>query len=170
MSLLLTLGTQAPKNHFRLLNDKSGIGGGFQTGCRTDDTVHIDRQAATSADDVMVGVSDSRLIACRMTGRLDTSDEASPFQNVQVVIHRLGGECAEPLAGGIRDGFRIPMLSLALDRQEYGETGCGHPQTGPAKGFVKGEFAWCHIAHYRRLIRNQSIVRKSKLWVASGST
>ena len=151
LSFLLTLGTQAPKNDFRLLDDKSMIGGWLQTGSRADRAVHIGGQTAAAADDVMVVVSHPRLIASRMAGRLDASDEAGLLQDVQVVVHGLGGERAEPLAGSVRNGFRIPMLSLAQDRHEYGETGRGHPQTGPAKGFVKCEFVRRHRYHYRPL-------------------
>jgi hypothetical protein len=127
MRLLLTLGTQAPKNYFRLLNDESMRGGWLQTRSRADRAVHIGSQTAPAADDVMVVVSHPRLIARRMAGRLDAPDEASLLQDVQIVVHGLRGERTEPLAGRSCYGFRIPMLSLAQDRPEYGEAGRGHP-------------------------------------------
>ena len=132
MSLLLTLGTQAPKNHFRLLDDKSMIGGWLQTGSRTNGAVHIGSQTATAADNVMVVVSHPRLIARRMAGRLDASYEASLFQDVQIVIDGLGGEGADPLARGVCNGFHVSMLSLAQDRYKDSESGRGYPQAGPA--------------------------------------
>lgn len=89
--------------------------GGLQTGSRANGTVHIGSETATAADNVMVVVSHPRLIASRMTGRLDTSDEAGLHQDVQIVVYGLGGERAEPLAGGVCNGFRIPMLPLAYD-------------------------------------------------------
>ena len=113
------------------------IGGWLQAGSRADGAVHIGSQAAAAADNVMVVVSHPRLIASRMAGRLDASDEPRLLQDVQIVVHGLGGERAEPLAGSVGDGFRIPMLSLAQNRREYGEPGRGHPQTGLAQGFVK---------------------------------
>jgi hypothetical protein len=161
MSLLLTLGTQTPENHLRLLDDKSMIGGWVQTGSRANCAVHIGSQTAAATDNVMVVVSHPRLIASRMAGRLDASDEAGLFQDVEIVVHGLGRERAEALAGGVCNGFRIPMLSLAQDRHEDGESGCGHPQTGPAKGFVKGGFVGRHINHYRIIFWNESIVQNT---------
>ena len=107
----------------------------------------------------MVIVSDPRLIARRMAGRLDAPDEARFLQDVQIVIHGLRGKCAEPLARGVRDGFRIPMLSYAQDRQEYGETGSGHPQAG-AGAVTHGGWIRPSVIpdHYRRLIWNESMV------------
>src|SRR6202044_1547647 len=123
MSQLLALGTQAPKNNFCLLDDKSMIGGWLQTGCRANGAVHIGCQTATAADNVMGVVPHPRLIAGRMARGLDASDEASLLQDVQIVVDRLGGERAEPLAGSVCNGFRIPMLSFALNGSEDGETG-----------------------------------------------
>ena len=137
MSLLLTLGTQAPEDHFRLLDDKPMIGGWFQAGSVTDRAVHIGRKAAATADNVMGVVSHPRLVARRMAGRLDASEQTGILQDMQIVVHGLGGKRAEPLAGGVCDRICIPMLSLAQDRRKHGEPGCGHPQPGPAKGFVK---------------------------------
>ena len=110
------MGTQTPKNYFRLLDDKSMIGGWLQAGSRAYRAVHIGGQTAAAADKVMVIVSHPRLIARRMAGRLDTSDKPRFLQDVQIVVHGLGGERAEPLAGSVCNGFRIPMPTLALDR------------------------------------------------------
>lgn len=91
------------------------IGGWLQTGGCANHAVYIGSQAAAAADKVMVVVSHPRLVTRRMAGRLDASDKASLFQDMQIVVYSLGGECAESLAGGVCDGFCIPMLSLAQD-------------------------------------------------------
>jgi hypothetical protein len=95
------------------LDEESMIGGRLQAGCRADGTVYISSQTAAAADDMVVVVSHPCLIASRMPGRLDASDEASRLQNVQIVVYGLSGECAESLARGICDGVRIPVLLLA---------------------------------------------------------
>ena len=148
LRLLLTLGTQAPKNNFRLLDDKSMIGGWLQAGRRADHAVHICGETAAAADDVMVIVSDSRLIPCRMAGRLNASNESDLLQDMQIVVHGLRRERSDPLAGGVCNGFRIPMLALALDRPEYGEPRRSHSQTSFAKGFLKFGFDERHGSHY----------------------
>jgi hypothetical protein len=79
LNCLLALGTQAPKDDFGLLDNKSMIGGGFQAGGMTYGTVHIGRHTAAAADDVMVIVSHPCLIASRMTRRLDAPDKACLF-------------------------------------------------------------------------------------------
>jgi hypothetical protein len=116
LSLLLTLGTEAPKNYLCLLDDKSMISRWLQAGSRANRAVHIGSETTAAADDMMVVISNTRLIARRMAGRLDASDEASLLQDVQIVVYGLEGERAEPLPGSIRNGFRIPMLSLLQDR------------------------------------------------------
>jgi len=166
---LLTLGTQAPEDHLRLLDEKSMAGGWLQTGSRSNRAVHIGGKSATAADKVMVVISHPSLIASRMAGRLDASEEASLLQDVQIVVNGLGGERAEPLAGRVCNGFRIPMLALAQDGREYGETGCGHPQTCPAKGFLKCRYVRCHNTDYILSIRNQSIVRMVKIYIGCRS-
>ena len=65
---------------------------GSKQGGRADRAVHIRGRSAAAADDVMVVIADPRLIAARMAGRLDSSDKPRLLQNVQVVIHGLGGE------------------------------------------------------------------------------
>ncbi len=169
MSLLLALGTQAPENDLRLLNDKSMVGGGLQAGGCADRAVHVGGQAATAADKVMVVVSHPRLKAGRMAGRLNASDEAGLLQGVEIVVYGLGGERAEPLTGGVCNGFRIPMLSLAQDRPEDGEPGRGHPQTSPVQSFVECGFVGRHQNHCRILIWNESRVGKVKFWIATGT-
>lgn len=118
IGLTLTVWAQAPKNDFRLMDDKSVVGGRFQTGSRADSAVHIGCQTATAADKVMVIVANARLIACRMAGRLDSSNKPSLLECVQIVVNGLCGEGAKPLAGSDRNGLRIPMTPLALDRHE----------------------------------------------------
>ena len=158
MRLYLTLGTQAPKNYFRLLNNEPTIGGRLQTGGGADRAVYVGSQPAMAADKVMVVISHSRLVAGRVTGGLDASEEARFFHEAQIVIHGLSGESAEPLAGGVRNGFRIPMLSFAQNRQKDGKTGRRHAQTDLAKGFMKCGFIRRHTNYYTLLIWNESTV------------
>jgi hypothetical protein len=84
-----------------------------------------------------------------VAGGLDTTDKPRLLQNVEVVIHGLGGERAEALACGLGDGLRIPMLSLAEDGGEYGQSRACHPETRFAKGFVKLMCVRRHIFHYK---------------------
>ena len=121
------------------------IGGWLQAGSRADSAVHIGSETAPAADNVVVVISHPRLIARRMAGRLDASEEPGLLQNVQIVVYGLRGERAEPPTRGDGDRFRVAMLSFAQDRREYGETGRGHAQTGPAQGFVMGRFFGRHI-------------------------
>lgn len=127
------------------------IGGWLQAGRRADRAVHICGETAAAADDVMVIVSDSRLIPCRMAGRLDTADKPRFLQDVQVVIHCLGGERTEPFAGGVCDRFRIPMLSLAHHGSKDGKPRRGHPQACLTKGYVKCGSVRYHMRYYRLL-------------------
>ncbi len=144
------------------------IGGWLQTGRRADRAVHIGGQTAAPADDVMVVISHPRLVASRMAGRLDASDEADILKNVQIVVHGLCGERAETRAGSVCNGFHVPMPALALHRHEYGEAGRRHPQTGPAKGVGNCRFVRRHCCHYRFSIWNESTVRRIQFLIAIG--
>ena len=145
------------------------IGRRLQTGSRANCTIHIGSQTTVAADNMMVVVSHPRLVASRMAGRLDAPDQAGFLQNMQIIVHGLERERPKPLAGNISNGFRIPMLPFALDRQEYGETGCGYSQTDRLKGFVNCDFVGGHLDYYRRLIWNESIVRTIPFWIVSVS-
>ena len=102
------------------------IGGWFQARSRPDRTIYIGSQPAPAADDVMVIIPHTRLVASRMTGRLNAPDETSLLQRVQIVVDCLSGESAESFSGCDSNGFRITMLPLAQNRHEYGEAGGGH--------------------------------------------
>ena len=135
---MLTLGTQAPKDDLRLLHGKSVRGGGFQTGGRANGAVHIGSSSAAAADKMMVVVSDPRFVAGRVTGRLNTPNEARPLQRMQIVVDGLRGKCAETGAGRVRNRFGVKMLSDTLNRGKHGEAGGGHAQARYAQGLVKG--------------------------------
>lgn len=145
LSNLLTLGTQAPEDDLRLLDEKSMIGGRLQTGSRTDGAVHIGGETASAADDVVVVVSHPRLVACRVSGRLNASNEPRLFQSMQIVVHGLCGERAEALPCGVRNGLRIRMSAFSMNRRKHGEAWCGHPQPGFAKRFLKCGFVERHV-------------------------
>jgi hypothetical protein len=124
------------------------VGGWFKTRSRASGAVHVDRFAASAAYDVMVVVSNPRLVSGGMTRRLNSPDEADILEDVQIVIHGLGGECAEPLASGDCNGVRVPMLPLAHDRHKYSDARGGNTQTGPVQGFVDCVLIGGHVKHY----------------------
>ena len=96
------------------------IGRRLQTGSFAYGAVHIGGQTAAAADNVVVVVAHPRFVAGRMARGLDTAYKARFRQDAQIVVDRLRGERAEPLTGSVRNGFRIPMLSLAQNGGEYG--------------------------------------------------
>jgi len=145
---LSALGTEAPKDDLSLLDDKSVCGGRLQAGCRADSAVHICGHSAAATDEVVVIIAHPPLIAAWVAGRLDSSHKPRFLQDVQVVIHGLGGERTQLLTGGFRDGFRVPVLSCAQNGREDGQAGRSHPQACLPKGFVKWMCVRKHTLHY----------------------
>ena len=129
MSRVLALGTEAPENHFRLLDNKSMIDGRLQAGSLTDGTVHIGGCAAAPTDDMVVIVADACLVARRAVGGLNATHQPGFDQGIQVVVDSLRGEGSQTGAGGDRDGLRIVMLVSRFDGGDHGEPWGGNAQS-----------------------------------------
>jgi len=137
VSVLPALGTDAPKDDLCLLDDKAVVGGRLQAWSRADSTVDIRGRSAASTDNVMVVVANPRLIAARVARRLDASHKPRVLQDAKIVVYCLSGKRPQLLADGVRDGFRIPMLSFAKDSSQDGKPLRSHAQTCLANRLAK---------------------------------
>jgi hypothetical protein len=108
------------------VNNEAVGGGWLQAGGFSYGAVYISGLAAEATDYMVVVISHPRFKASRMAGWLNPSYQPRIHENMKVIIYRLCGERAKPLASGLRNRFRISMLAPTLDRSEYCKPRPGH--------------------------------------------
>jgi hypothetical protein len=93
----------------------------------------------------MVVVSYPRLIPRGVARKLNATYQSRFYQEMQVIVDRLGGERAEPFAGNVRDLDYVAVLSSALHGGEDGKARRGHAKSRRPKSFRDGEFIQRHV-------------------------
>ena len=124
----LAVGADAPEGHFALVDRKSVALGPLHARGLTDHAVHVGHRAADPADDVVVVVADSILVASDRAARLDAAHEIPLDEHAEGVVHRLTGDRAELRPDDVGE-FLGRCVRMFGDRTHYADALCGDLET-----------------------------------------
>ena len=132
--VVLAVGAQAPVGDLRLVEAEAARVGGFQAGRLADGAVHVDREPAGAADEVMMVVADARLVARGPAGRLDAAREPGAVQRLADVVRGLDGDAARRPRGRARSpGRRAGGRATASSTASTDDPGRGDAEPGSAQ-------------------------------------
>lgn len=110
--------------------------GRLQAGSWPHDAVHVHGPAAAAADQVVVVVTGSGLVARGRPGALDATDETGGTECLEAVVHGLGGHLTQPLPSAGHDGADGEVLLRVVEHGEHGQPGSGDPKTCLAEALL----------------------------------
>lgn len=111
------VGAQAPVDDLGLIDEKAVVVRRGKAGRLADGTVDICDGPAGPADEMMVVVTHTRLVAGDGTGRLDPPHQTRSGQGMQHVVHGLPGNVGQNGAHGPEDRLRVGMWTLVHSYQ-----------------------------------------------------
>ena len=110
----------APEGHLGFIDGVARRIRSGEAGCGSHGTVDIDHRAAAAADEVMVVVTDSSLVARSGSGGFDAPHDPRIHQCRQRVVHRLLGDRPDVVACSLGHDVGCRMGSRR-HRLKYGE-------------------------------------------------
>lgn len=110
----------------------------------TDGAVDVADQPTGAADEVVVVVPDSQLVACDRATRLDAAHDATFGEGVQRVVH---GLVRDPHGTRADSGDDLVGLGVGMrvDRVQHSQARAGHPQPGAAQQVLEFEPSASHL-------------------------
>lgn len=141
--VLLAGWAKAPEDHFGLIEHETMTFRGLQAGRGTYHAIDIVRGAASTAYQVMVVIAGLYLEQRGAAGRLDAAHQPGAHQQMQIVVHRLGRQSAQPFARRRRDGLRR-LVRQPLQRRQHRQSRRRHPQPGLLESLLQID----HVEHY----------------------
>lgn len=125
---MLAGGAQAPVHNLGFVYCIAVVLGGFQAWRSADGTINIHRGLASPADQVMVIVADAGFVQCRTSSGLDSPDDSSGDESIQVVVHGLSGQGAQPPPRRRSDKLSVFVFAVKLNRLKNRQALRSHSQ------------------------------------------
>jgi hypothetical protein len=127
-----TVRAHAPEDDVCLVNQVSGIGDGVETGGVADGAVDVRDLPAPAADEMVMIVTDSRLISGGAARGFYPAEQPSSVHRVQGVIDGLQGDVTDPTPHATVNGLHVQVVALPYGLHDR-QPGSGHPQACLAK-------------------------------------
>jgi hypothetical protein len=101
-----------PENDICLVNQVSGVGDRVETGGVADGAVDVRDLPALTADEMVVVVTDSRLISGGTARGFYPAEQSAALHRVQGVIDGLQGDLTDPTPHATVNGVHIQVVAL----------------------------------------------------------
>jgi hypothetical protein len=127
-----TVRAHAPENDIRLVDQVSGVGDGVEAGGVADGAVDVRDLPAPAADEMVMIVTDSRLVSGGTARGFYPAEQPAAVQRVQGVIDGLQGDLTDPTPNATVNGVHVQVVALPYGPHDR-HPGRGHPQACLAK-------------------------------------
>jgi serine phosphatase RsbU (regulator of sigma subunit) len=137
----------APVDDLGLVDDEPVVVGGVEAGRDADDALDVRDRAAVPAHQVVVVVTDPRLVASHRARRLDAPSQAGGRERTQHVVDRLVRHVADLLTGAADDRVGVGVR-VVVQHLQHGHAGAGDPEAGVAQQLLGPTGHRGHLRHY----------------------